>query len=165
MRTVEHITSMEEAPVPDNVVKTFTKMDRNWRRVVGVGTKQAPHLMRDYLARCPQPKGRYFQVEFQKRSLDVFLFAAEGTSLYLNLFAMRGTAPRILCIKNSGNAGGEWTHFGKWQGPLGRTVREGRIWPKLLLAREGDHDWPWGGERFEDWEDRAVILSRREGEH
>ena len=95
--------------------------------------------------------------------MDVFLVAAEGTCLYLKLFAKQAAAPRTLCIKNWGHIGGEWTPFGNWQAHLANAVRAGRVAPELLVACEGDHDWPWPVqvERFEDWGDRPVVMWER----
>ena len=88
----------------------------------------------------------------------------EGTNIYLKLFAKRSAAPLRLCIKNWGHIGGGWTPFGNWQAHLGKAVRAGRVAPELLVAREGDHDWPWTVqvERFEDWDDRPVVVWRKE---
>ena len=153
-----------EAPLPDEKVRQLAVLDEEWANAMGFVVADARAEMREYLARRPKPQGHYFQIQVGSTKLDVFLFAAEGTCLYLKLFAKRGAAPRILCIKNWGHIGGEWTPFGNWQAHLGNAVRASRLTPELLVAREGDHDWPWPVqvERLEDWDDRAVVMWRKE---
>jgi hypothetical protein len=153
-----------KCPLPDETVRQFTELDEEWANTVGFVAEEARAEIREYLAERPKPKGHYLQIQTGSGRLDVFLFAAEGTNLYLKLFAKRGAAPRILCIKNWGHIGGEWTPFGNWQAHLGNAVRASRVTPELLVAREGDHDWPWPVQvdRFEDWDDRAVVMWRKE---
>ncbi|MCI0534815.1 MAG: hypothetical protein L0Z50_06280, partial [Verrucomicrobiales bacterium] len=84
---------------------------------------------------------------------NFFFFALEGVSLYVNLFVARQAAPKILCIKNWGHIGGEWTPFGNWQAHLGQVVRDSRRYPEYLIACKGDHDWPYKTfvQDFPDW--------------
>jgi hypothetical protein len=71
--------------------------------------------------------------------------------------------PRILRIKNWGLIGGEWTPFGNWQAHLGKVVQAGPRRPELLVARKGDHDWPWTlcVDEFKDWDDQPVMMWAR----
>jgi hypothetical protein len=156
-----------ESTLSDETARQFAELDEEWANTVGFVAEESRAEIREYLAERPKPKGHYLQIQAGSRRLDVFLFAAEGTGLYLKLFAKRGAAPRILCIKNWGHIGGEWTPFGNWQAHLGKAVQAGRVTPELLVAREGDHDWPWPVqvERFEDWDDRPVVMWRKEGDH
>jgi hypothetical protein len=151
-------------PLPDESVRQLAALDEEWASTVGFVAEEAQAEIRVYLKERPEPKGHYLQIQVGARRFDVFLFAAEGTNLYLKLFAKRSAAPRILCIKNWGHIGGEWTPFGNWEAHLGKAVRARRVASELLVAREGDHDWPWPiqVERFEDWDDRPVVMWRKE---
>lgn len=121
-----------------------------------------------YLANPASAKGHYAEF-WVKDSNDtskfvrVFWLAMEGVNLYTKLFTENQTAPRVLCIKNWGHIGGEWTPFGNWQAHLGTIVRTSRKKPEYLVAREEDHDWPWTVRvaEFRDWDDRPVIVWAR----
>src|ERR1035437_437287 len=153
-----------KCPLPDETVRQLAELDEESADTVGFVAERSRAEIREYLAERPKPKGHYQQIQVGGSRLDVFLFAAAGTGLYLKMFAKWRRGPRILCIKNWGHIGGEWTPFGNWQAHLGNAVRAGRVTPELLVAREGDHDWPWPVqvERFEDWDDRPVVMWRKE---
>lgn len=129
---------------------------------------ELPPNLASFLANPLSARGRYAELWITTehggcKFVRVFWLAMEGVNLYWKLFARRGTAPRILCIKNWGHTGGEWTPFGNWKAHLGQTVRAGRVAPELLVAREGDHDWPWRVqvECVEDWDERPVWVWKR----
>jgi hypothetical protein len=129
---------------------------------------ELPPNLAAYLGNPPSSKGHYAELWIKpkhgrRRFVRVFWLAMEAVNLYWKLFARRGIAPRILCIKNWGHIGGEWTPFGNWQAHLGQTVRAGRVAPELLVARENDHDWPWTVQvdRFDDWDERPVLVLKR----
>ena len=131
---------------------------------MGFVAEEARAEIREYLAERPKPKGHYLQIQAGGSRLDVFLFAAEGTVPLPKTVRQTGAAPRVLCIKNWGHIGGEWTPFGNWQAHLGNAVRASRVTPELLVAARvtmiglGPSRW----ERLEDWDDRAVVMWRKE---
>ena len=121
-----------------------------------------------YLANPASPKGHYAELwvaaaDNTPRFVRVFWLAMEGVNLYWKLFAQKRKAPRILCIKNRGDNAFRWTPFGKWQAHLGQVVQAGPRKPELLVARKGDHDWPWTlpVAEFNDWDDRPVVMWAR----
>ena len=135
------------------LVKFFPDMDPN---------------LATYLANPASPKGHYAELwvtaaDSTTRFVRVFWFAMEAVSLYLQLFARKRKAPRILCIKGWDHNGGAWTPFGNWQAHLGKVVQVGPRKPNLLVARKGDHDWPWTlpVAEFNDWDDRPVMMWAR----
>jgi len=154
-------------PVDEGDVKELANMDHFLAKFF----PELPSNLAGYLANPHSPKGHYAELWItaehgKPRFLRVFWLAMEGVNLYWKLFSRKGTAPRILCIKNWGHIGGEWTPFGNWQAHLGQVVQTGPRKPELLVAREGDHDWPWtlpvGS--FKDWdalEEKPIIMWRR----
>jgi hypothetical protein len=129
---------------------------------------ELPWNLAAYLANPLSPKGHYAELwvttqRGKPKFVRVFWLAMEGVNLYWKLFAQRGIAPRILCIKNWGHIGGEWTPFGNWQAHLAQVVQAGPRKPELLVARKGDHDWPWTlpVAEFNDWDDQPVMMWAR----
>jgi hypothetical protein len=124
-----------------------------------------------HLANPSSAKGRYAELwvtaaDSTKRFVRVFWFAMEAVNLYLQLFARKRKAPRILCIKNRGDHGNRWTPFGNWQAHLGQVVQAGPRKPEWLVARQGDHDWPWTVPvaKSKDWdvfEEKPIMMWRR----
>lgn len=97
------------------------------------------------------------------RKLRLLYFGAEGVTLYKNLFNKRSIAPRVICLKQcqDGMGGLNWTSFLRWDGPLGRAVRDNRERPEFIVSayphepnspsRPPDpnghrYDWPWSQE-------------------
>jgi hypothetical protein len=121
-----------------------------------------------YLANPASPKGHYAELwvtatDDTPRFIRVLWLGMEGVNLYWKLFAQKRKAPRILCIKNRGDHGDRWTRFGDWQAHLAQVVQAGPRKPELLVARKGDHDWPWTlpVATFNDWENQPVMMWAR----
>ena len=155
-------------PLDQNDVKELASLDH----LLAKFFPDMPWTLATYLANPASPKGHYAELwvtaaDNTPRFVRVFWLAMEGVNLYWKLFAQKRKAPRILCIKNWGHIGGEWTSFGNWQAHLAQVVRDGPRKPELLIAREGDHDWPWTlrVDEFTDWdvlEERHTMMWRRE---
>jgi len=153
-------------PVEEGDVKELANMEH----FLATFFPELPSNLAAYLANPPSPRGHYAELwvagkRGKPRFVRVFWLAMEGVNLYWKLFAQKGTAPRILCIKNWGHIGGEWTPFGNCWAHLAKVVRDGPSEPELLVARKGDHDWPWTRlvDEYDDWDhDHTVIMWARE---
>jgi hypothetical protein len=144
----------------------------NMEHILAEFFPKMPSMLRKFLADPPLAKGHYAELwvttkrgakDGPPKFVRVFWLAMEGVNLYWKLFSRNGIAPRILCIKHWGHIGGEWTRFGIWQEHLGRVVQAGPSEPELLVARKGDHDWPWTlpVAEFNDWDDKPVVMWAR----
>jgi hypothetical protein len=131
---------------------------------------QMPPNLRRFVANPASQQGHYVELRITatggaEKIVRVFWLAMEGVNIYWKLFARKGIAPRILCIKNWGQSDDEWwTPFGDCWAHLAKVVRDGPSAPELLVARQGDHDWPWTlpVAEFNDWDDQPVIMWARE---
>ena len=130
---------------------------------------QIPPNLRRFLANPASQEGHYVELQItatggEKKLVRVFWLAMEGVNIYWKLFARKGIAPRILCIKNWGRGDDTWwTPFGDCWAHLAKVVRDGPSEPEWLIARNGDHDWPWTLPvgRFKGWGDQPVMMWAR----
>src|ERR1035437_1305710 len=151
-------------PVEEDDVKELANMEHFLAKFF----PELPSNLAAYLANPLSPKGHYAGLwvaakRGKPKFVRVFWLAMEGVNLYWKLFTQRGIAPRILCIKNWGHIGGEWTPFGNWQANLAQVVQAGPRKPELLVARKGDHDWPWTPrvDEVKGWDNQPVMMWAR----
>jgi hypothetical protein len=152
---VEKLANME-----DILARFFQAMPPNLRRFLADPSSQEKHYAELWITDSGG----------EKKFVRVFWFAMEGVNIYWKLFAQHGIAPRILCIKNWGrhddndNDKKWWTPFGEWQAHLGQVVQDSHSEPEFLVARKGDHNWPWTVPvaEFNDWGEQQVVMWERE---
>jgi hypothetical protein len=140
----------------------------NMEEILARFFSEMPSNLRRFLADPPSPERHFAELWItasggEKKFVRVFWLGMEGVNIYSKLFSQKNIAPRILCIKNWGLIESEWTSFGTWQAHLGQVVQAGPHKPELLVARKGDHDWPWTRPvtEFTDWDDQPVIMWAR----
>jgi hypothetical protein len=151
-----HRDDKELADMEDILAKFFRQMPPRLRRFLAHPSSQERDSAELWITAS----------DGEPKFVRVSWLAMEGVNIYWKLFAHRGLAPRILCLKNWGRHDDDesWTPFGEWQEHLGQVVRDSHSEPEFLVAREGDHDWPWTKrvDEFNDWGDRPVILWARQ---
>ena len=157
------VTGYYDGSIPPKCLEPFEFF--NMEDILARFFPQIPPSLCQFVGTLSSKDGAFVELEIgkaEKKIVHVFWLPMEGVNVYSKLFALQRIAPHILCIKK--NAGGDgddgWTRFGDCWGHLAAVVRDSNHEPEWLVARENGHNWPYTQivDRFDDWDDRPVIM-------
>lgn len=147
------ISCTAPCPLGAEAIESLGDMTTLLRNQFGPPNQGMDYQLCAYLGRLHPRKGWYAELANGVATIiKCFFFHLEGVNLYRKLFSSRNVAPEVMCIKNWGNIGGEWTQFGKWNAPLGQSLRHDSRQPKFIIT-DRKHDWPYKQlvEKFPGW--------------